>query len=245
MQKLKNFTISNNNLRVVIQDETPLFSLKDLINILDLKETMKEIKSNLHKGTTFLVKVAEDKNETFVSEQALYKLYAMSEKDDIANIVDYMTKNIIPMMKLYNGYHIDDLVDDPLKLIDVLKSLERKDIEISLLKNKLDVQLMHEEVYQNMYGTRESVPLSSLAKYLKIDGMNQVRLLNILRAKKVLQPNDMPYQEYIDKNYFQIVSHTKSQNGEQEIRYTVIVFKTGINFIKKLLIRMAGEKNEW
>lgn len=54
----------------------------------------------------------------------------------------------------------------------------------------------------------------------------------------------MPYQEFIDKNYFQVVEHTKAQNGEREVRYTVIVFKTGINFIRKLLIRMAGEKNE-
>ena len=244
MQRLKTFTINNTTLRVAIQDETPVFSLKDLITILDLKSTMKDIKLNLHNGTIFMVAVDEDKNETFVSEQALYKLYAMSEKEDIASIVDWMTRVVIPTMKIYDGLHIDDLIEEPLKIIKILQELEKKNIEISLLKNKIEIQEMHEKVYQNMYGTRETVPLSSLARYLKIDGMNQLRLLEVLRAKKVLQPNDMPYQEFIDKNYFQVVEHTKAQNGEREVRYTVIVFKTGINFIRKLLIRMAGEKNE-
>lgn len=244
MQRLKTFTINKATLRVAILDETPVFSLKDLITILDLKSTMKDIKLNLHNGMLFMVTVDENKNETFVSEQALYKLYAMSEKEDIARIVDWMSKVVIPTMKIYDGLHIDDLIEEPLKIIKVLQELEKKNIEISLLKNKIEIQEMHERVYQNMYGTRETVPLSSLARYLKIDGMNQLRLLEVLRAKKVLQPNDMPYQEFIDKNYFQVVEHTKAQNGEREVRYTVIVFKTGINFIRKLLIRMAGEKNE-
>ena len=177
MQRLKTFTINNATLRVAILDETPVFSLKDLIAILDLKSTMKDIKLKLHNGTIFMVAVEEDKNETFVSEQALYKLYAMSEKDDIASIVDWMTKIVIPTMKIYDGLHIDDLIENPLKIIKLLQDLEKKNIEISLLKNKIEIQEMHEKVYQNMYGSRETVPLSSLARYLKIDGMNQLRLL--------------------------------------------------------------------
>ena len=191
MKKLKTFTINNNTLRVAIQDETPVFSLKDLITILDLKSTMKDIKSSLHNGTLFMVSVDEDKNETFISEQALYKLYALSEKEDIAVVVDWMTKIVIPTMKIYDGLHIDDLIEEPLEIIKILQELEKKNIEISLLKNKIEIQEMHEKVYQNMYGTRETVPLSSLARYLKIDGMNQLRLLEVLRAKKILQPNDI------------------------------------------------------
>lgn len=245
MQKLKTFTTSDGEvLRTSLLETLPLFSLKDLIKILGIDLPMKEVKSQLHNGTIKSVLTTEDKNETFVTEQALYKLYAMSTKDDIALIVDWMTTKVIPIIKIYDGLCIDELLEDPLRIIVVLNSLEKIKMENALLKNKLEIQDMHESVYVNMYGNRESVPLSSLAKYLRIDGINQNRLLDLLRTKQVLQPNDMPYQTFIDKNYFQVVAHTKSQNGEQEIRYTVIVFKTGINFIRKLLIKMAGEKNE-
>lgn len=245
MQKLKTFTsISNDPLRVTTLDGIVLFSLKDLMFLLGLKLTMKEIKANLHQGTLFRIMVTDEKNETFVSEQALYKLYAMSEREDIATIVDWMTSYVIPMMKNYDGFHIDDLLEQPLKMVHILQNAEKIKLENALLRHKLEIQEMHELVYQNMYGNRETVPLSLLAKYMKVEGINQNRLLEILRAKKILEPNDMPYQQYIDKNYFQVVSHTKSQNGEQEVRYTVIVYKAGINFIRKLLIRMAGEKNE-
>lgn len=245
MQKIKIFVSpKKEELRVTTQEDILLFSLKDLMTILRLKMTMKDVKAKLHNGALFMVTVEEEKNETFVSEQALYKLYSMSEEEDIALIVDWMTKTVIPMIKNYEGFHIDELIEEPLKMVQILQNAEKIRTENALLRNKLEIQEMHEQVYQNMYGSRESVPLSSLARYMKIDGINQVRLLEILRAKKVLEPNDMPYQQYIDKNYFQVVSHTKPQNGEQEVRYSVIVFKAGMNFIRKLLIRMAGEKNE-
>lgn len=245
MQMLKVFeNNSGDALRVTTDNDNILFSLKDLMKILSLSLPMKDVKAKLHHGTTFYVEVEESKNETFVSEQALYKLFAMSDREDIPYIVDWISKQVIPLMKTYDELKVDDLLIDPLRVVYVLQKLENQKIEIALLKNKLEIQEMHEKVYQNMYGTKETVPLSGLAKYLKIDGINQNRLLEILRAKQIVEPNDMPYQKFIDKNYFQVVTHSKSQNGEQEVRYTVIVFKTGINFIRKLLIRLAGEKNE-
>lgn len=49
-----------------------------------------------------------------------------------------------------------------------------------------------------------SVPMSAAAKYLKIPGVGRNKLFRMLRADKILQANNEPYQAHIDAGHFEV-----------------------------------------
>jgi len=246
--KTKQF-ISANGDKVVATtyEDKILFSLKDLMKILAIEGTAKEVKQEVNQNGLFVidVKIDEDiKKFIFIDEANLNKLYSKSTLIDIGEVSNWLTNTVIPTLREYCGYSVNSLMDDQDKVIAVLKELERLKTENSLLKNKLDSTSIHSKIYQNIYGRSESVPLIFLAKYLCINGISQVKLMEILRGQEVLQPNDLPYQRYIDNDFFSLDEHHSCRNGEREVRFTPIIYKPGINYVRKILMKLAGEKND-
>jgi len=246
--KIKKFNFPDGNkLVATIYENKMIFSLKDLMKILAIDETMKKVKQELNQNGVFSIDILinkENKKSTFIDEANLNKLYAKSTLENIGDVIDWITNEVVPKLREYCGYSVNSLTEDPDKVVAVLKKLERLTTENSLLRNKMETIKIHSEIYQSTYGRNESIPLIFLAKYLCIDGINQVRLMEILRGQEVLQPNDLPYQRYIDNNFFSLDEHHTCRNGELEIRFTPIVYKSGINYVRKILLKLAGEKND-
>jgi len=58
----------------------------------------------------------------------------------------------------------------------------------------------------------------------------------LLREKKVLDKNNIPYQQYVDSGYFRILEQKYTvPNGEMKINIKTMVFEKGIDFIRKRL----------
>ncbi|MFA6832211.1 MAG: phage antirepressor KilAC domain-containing protein [Bacteroidaceae bacterium] len=246
--KIKQYIYANGNkLSATTYEDKMMFSLKDLIKLLSIEETLKTIKQGINQNGAISIDVSTSKGskkETFIDEANLNKFYAKSNVDDVDDIIDWLTNQVIPKLREYCGYSVNALLEDPDKVVTVLKKLEKLTTENSLLRNKMETTSIHSEIYQNTYGRNESVPLIFLARYLCIDGINQVKLMEILRGQEVLQPNDLPYQKYIDNNYFSLDEHHSYRNGELEVRFTPIVYKTGMNYVRKILVKLAGDKND-
>ena len=71
-----------------------------------------------------------------------------------------------------------------------------------------------------------------------------VAILSILRTKNILDECNLPYQEYVDKGWFRVDTHTYQKKDSGIVKnIRVFVYKVGINNIKKLMKEYAGEKN--
>jgi prophage antirepressor-like protein len=241
-------TFDNENygfIRTTISNKEPMFSFKDICKVLNIKD-LNAAKTSLNQNgvTAIEVLVEEAKQKiTFVSEANIHKLFVKSSHEDIYGIIEWISKYVVPRTKLYGDYTVDILMDDPDMIIKVLKENEELNLKVKLLDSKMKGEKFRVRTYDSLYGERESVPLIFLADYFNINGITQTELMQILRGQEVIQANDLPYQKHVDNGHFRIDEHRCTRNGELEIRQTPIVYRAGMNYIRKLLLKVAGENN--
>ena len=109
----------------------------------------------------------------------------------------------------------------------------------TIKKLTVDVERMKpkEEFFDAVTDSKDAIPMANVAKVLGFKGIGRNNLFKILRAEKILQPNSIPYQEYIDRGYFRVVEQRYDKPyGEVGINIKTLVFQKGIDFIRKLLI---------
>ena len=54
-----------------------------------------------------------------------------------------------------------------------------------------------------------------------------------LRQLHILQENNLPYQEYIDRGYFRVKENVFTINGNNYINKTTMVYQRGMDFLRK------------
>ncbi len=70
-------------------------------------------------------------------------------------------------------------------------------------------------------------------------------LFEILREQGILQRDNTPYQNYVDRGWFRLIEtkYTKP-NGDVQLNYKTVVYQKGIEHIAKLLKRLGYQKYE-
>nr|WP_243156853.1 phage antirepressor KilAC domain-containing protein [Clostridium beijerinckii] len=90
------------------------------------------------------------------------------------------------------------------------------------------------EFYDDVAGSKDSIEMGHVAKVLGIRGIGRNNLFALLRDKKVLDRNNIPYQQYVDCGYFRVLEQKYTvPNGETKINIKTMVFQKGIDFIRK------------
>lgn len=75
-------------------------------------------------------------------------------------------------------------------------------------------------------------------------GLATAEVFKILRAAKILDNDNKPYQSYVDKGCFRIDEHKYlDKTGATVTKLRTYCYKSGINLIKKTLEEYAGGKN--
>ena len=92
------------------------------------------------------------------------------------------------------------------------------------------------EFFDAVTDSKDAIAMSEVAKVLDM-GVGRNNLFKILRQEKILQSNNTPYQEYIDRGYFRVVEQKFDKGcGEIGINIKTLVFQKGVDFIRKTLI---------
>lgn len=92
------------------------------------------------------------------------------------------------------------------------------------------------EFYNEVTESKDTIDIGTVAKVLNIKGVGRNKLFEILRDKKILMPNNQPYQRYIDNGWFrQIESKFNLPNGDIKINIKTVVFQKGVDGIRKVL----------
>lgn len=79
-----------------------------------------------------------------------------------------------------------------------------------------------------------AIPMSAAAKYLKLPGVGRNKLFRMLRADKVVNARNEPYQQHIDAGYFEVEPQTyeAGQKGKR-ITGTTRVTGRGLQWLQK------------
>ena len=82
---------------------------------------------------------------------------------------------------------------------------------------------------------KDAIDIGNCEKVLNRN-IGRNRLFEFLRNKNILQPDNIPYQKYIDSGYFRVIE-TKFviPSGETKISLKTLVLQKGVAYINKLL----------
>ena len=83
--------------------------------------------------------------------------------------------------------------------------------------------------------SKDAIDIGNCAKVLN-RSIGRNNLFEILRNKKILQPDNIPYQKYIDSGYFRVIETKYTiPSGETKISLKTLVLQKGVAYINKLL----------
>ena len=125
------------------------------------------------------------------------------------------------------------------------KTIKEQKTLISNLEYKIEKDKNKVEFYNDVVDSTTTFEISKVAKMLNFIQVGRNNLFEILREQGILQRDNTPYQNYVDRGWFRLIEtkYTKP-NGDVQLNYKTVVYQKGIEHIAKLLKRLGYQKYE-
>ena len=136
---------------------------------------------------------------------------------------------------------LEQMIDNPDLVIQLATQLKREREEKEKLRlenenqqHKIAIDAPKVEFYDEVVDSKDALPMDRVAKLLNI-GIGRNRLFAFLREKKILMPNNTPYQKYVELGWFRCVESKFSKpNGDTCINIKTVVLQKGLDGIRKM-----------
>ena len=121
------------------------------------------------------------------------------------------------------------------KQLIIQQAMQFQQEMIAELQNKVAKLEPAAEFAYQICSSKDAIDIGNCAKVLNRN-IGRNRLFEFLRNKNILQPDNIPYQKYIDSGYFRVIE-TKFTipSGETKISLKTLVLQKGVAYINKLL----------
>lgn len=237
------------SLRTTIDDYgRPVFCLKDACTILDIKnpsDAKKRLKSSGVIRITKLDNNGKFNNYLYVTESNLYKLIFQSRKEEAQQFVDWVTEVILPQIRKYGRYDLKSITENNETAMAFLDSYNEFQTRIAILERNEQETKEARTYVKRALDSNVLKDLYDVPAILNIPGIGITEVLKVLRDNSVIDESNMPYQEYVDKGWFRVDTHSYVDKiAGTVIHKRVFCYKVAINQIRKMLDKMAGGKNE-
>ena len=237
------------SLRTTIDDYgRPVFCLKDACTILDIKnpsDAKKRLKSSGVIRITKLDSNGKFNNYLYVTESNLYKLIFQSRKEEAQQFVDWVTEVILPQIRKYGRYDLKSITESNETAMAFLDSYNEFQTRIAILERNEQETKEARTYVKRALDSNVLKDLYDVPAILNIPGIGITEVLKVLRDNSVIDESNMPYQEYVDKGWVRVDTHSYvDKTAGTVIHKRVFCYKVAINQIRKMLDKMAGGKNE-
>lgn len=177
----------------------------------------------------------------FIPENIFYRLAMKAKNETAERFQAIVADEILPSIRKHGTYMTAETIErtltDPdyiIRLATTLKEEKEKRIAAEI---KAKEMLPKAEFYDTVTGSKDCIDMAQAAKVLNF-GKGRSTLFKILRQQKVLQGDNTPYQEYIDRGYFRCVESSYTRpDGTKHVYIKTVVFQKGLDFIRKQLIK--------
>lgn len=133
---------------------------------------------------------------------------------------------------------IEDYWNSPEMVMARANKIQQKtinDYKAKLLEYKPAVDL-----YNNLMESKDTLDMGKVAKTLNFKNIGRNKLFEILRNEEVLQINNEPYQDYVNRGWFKTIPSTYTdQNNVTHIKIKTVVYGKGLQAISKILIKLG------
>lgn len=219
-------------IRTVVIEGEPYFIAKDITDRLGFLNGRKAIADHVDeddKGVTKCYTHGGIQEMTVINESGLFSLILSSKLPEAKKFRRWVTSEVLPTIRRTGGYHL------PQTYQEALRELADKQDEIDKLE-KINKELEPKGIFFDAVTQSDATTsMADVAKILDM-GVGRNKLFSILKDRKILQPDNKPYQKYIDAGYFKLVEEKYNKGDGTGIYYKTVAKQKGIDFIRKILL---------
>lgn len=169
---------------------------------------------------------------TIINESGLYSLVLSSKLPTAKQFKRWITKEVIPSIRKTGGYFAT-----PKTYVEALRALADAEEEKERLALENDEMKPKAEFYDTVAESSTTFEVGVVAKILNF-GIGRNKLFKFLRNEGILNPDNIPYQQYVDAGYFKVVEmQYGTLNGDTLVGKKTVVYQKGIDYIRKRLIK--------
>ena len=200
------------NMRKLLEDD----------EYMEINPQKPEFKGFVQNGSTFRM--------LLISESGLYQAIFNSTLEKAKKFRHWVTSEVLPEIRKTGGYQLPQTYSEALRaLADKADEAERLAIENNRMKPKADF-------YDAVASSKDVIDIGDAAKVLAVPGVGRNKLFSILRDRRILMSNNIPYQKYIDRGYFKLIEQSfTTPDGETRVSVKTVVYQKGVDAIRKLL----------
>lgn len=169
-----------------------------------------------------------------IPEGDVYRLITHSKLPAAERFEKWVFDEVLPSIRKTGGYTLPDFMN-PIEAArawaDECEAKQKALAQVNEMKPKA-------EFYDDVTGSEDTIDIGEVAKVLHM-GIGRNKLFQFLRDKKVLAPNNAPYQRFIDAGYFRRVESSYEVYGTTHVSVKTVVFQRGVDYIRKLLKECA------
>ena len=223
----------------------PYFVGKDVATILGYVKPENAIANHVDdedKTTTLIQGTGSNykSNAVIINESGLYSLILSSKLPKAKEFKHWVTSEILPSIRKTGGYSIQSkpdsyTIEDPAARA---RRWAEEYEEKKALEAKIEEQKPLVEYAEHIQASKDVIDMKSMAKLASKNGIKigRNKLFSFLRDRKILDRENIPYANYMDKEWFQVVESPYTfNNGDVKIIRTTLVSPKGqIGIIRQL-----------
>lgn len=228
--------------RTAMYNSEPVFCLADVCRVLDIANSG-NVKNRLsEKGICTMDTLTSGgmQKMIFITESNLYKVIFQSRKPEAEKFSDWVTSEVLPSIRKHGMYAVDELIENPELAIKAFTALKEERDKNKALQAENERMKPKEEFFDAVTDSKDAIDIGQVAKVLNCPGIGRNKLFEILRNNGILKQNNEPYQKYIDCGYFRVIEQKyEARPGEIRINIKTLVFQKGVDYIRKILDKVA------
>ena len=199
----------------ISQSNEPLFCLNDVCKALGIANPY-NVGARLDRDDLHQIEVTDslgrNQQANFVTEAGLYDVIVRSDSPKAKPFRKWICKDVLPTLRKDGMYIVgeekaqseEEIILLAHKLLE--KKVERLQAENQALQQQVENEKPKVMGYNNMMATDGLYSVEQAAKWYSSKGyrIGRNQLFRLMRDIQLLRYNNLPYQAYLDKEYFDV-----------------------------------------
>jgi anti-repressor protein len=241
LQKL--FDFRGQQLRVVEHDNESWFIAKDVCEILEIQNVTQAL-NRLEENERSMFNIGRQGKANIVNESGLYELIFASRKPEAKTFKKWVKQEVLPSIRKHGAYMTENTLEKALTspdfLIQLATQLKEEQTKRFVAEQTIRKQQPLVSFAESCMSSDKSLLVRELAKLVSKQGIliGERRLYQKLRDwRLIFLAKNEPYQEYIDRRYFEVSQGVKENDKGSFTWLTMRITPKGqayiINRLKK------------
>ena len=224
MDELKVFNNSEfGRLEVLIIDGKEYFPATDVASKLGYKDPHKSISQHTKKdgwvNHPVIDSLGRKQKKKFIDEGNLYRLIVSSKLPEAEKFESWVFDEVLPTIRKHGAYMTPEAIEqallNPDTIIQLATNLKEEQNKRKQVEKEIERQKPLVDFAETCMTSNKSLLVREVAKLANKQGVKtgEQRLWQKLRDWKIVMKNkNEPYQEYVDRGYFEVTQGVKQTN---------------------------------